>query len=62
MQIPSYPYLLILAVAIGLLAACGAPEPAEPADPTAPESAQLDSPSMVTGQAAAQIVSFESDR
>lgn len=42
MQTSSFPYLLIPAVALGLLAGCGTPEPAEPADPEAPESARLE--------------------
>lgn len=42
MRIPNLPYLLIPAMALGLLAACGEPEPVEPVDPEAPESAQLE--------------------
>jgi hypothetical protein len=41
-QTPRFPYLLIPAVAIGFLAACGSPEPTEPVDPAAPESARLE--------------------
>jgi len=64
-QTPSFPYLLIPAVAVGLLAACGTPEPTEPVDPAAPESAQLEPVEMlsgrrqVSGQEAAQYVSLE---
>ena len=50
-QIPSFPYLLIPTAALGLLAACGAPEPTEPADPTAPESAQLETLEILTAEA-----------
>lgn len=42
MQTPSFPYLLIPTAALGLLAACGAPQQTEPVDPDAPESAQLE--------------------
>ena len=41
MQTLSFPYRLIPAVAVGLLAACGATEQTEPADRAPPESAQL---------------------
>lgn len=41
MQAPNFPYVLIPLAALGLLAACGAPEQTEPVDPEAPESAQL---------------------
>lgn len=42
MQTSSVPYLLIPAAVLGLLSACGSPEPAEPVDPEAPASAQLE--------------------
>ena len=41
MQILKSPYLLIPAVTVGLLTACGSPDPNEPVDPEAPETARL---------------------
>ena len=42
MQFSRSLYLLIPAIAVGLLVACSAPEPTEPVDPEAPESTQLE--------------------